>query len=525
MAETFNLAAMKKITAPLSGGSSSALFIFVIAALLSGCQLKPAPPESAGLKGKKPNILLVISDDQSYPFASAYGDESIRTPAFDRIAGEGILFTQAFAASPGCSPSRAALLTGLNCWQLRQAGTHASSFPREFTTLPDLLEQAGYFAGYTGKGWGPGNFKASGRERNPAGPNYSGRQLKAPGEISKTDYVANFSDFLEEKPDDQPFFFWLGTHEPHRRFRKGAGKASGMSPEKVKVPAFLPDTDSVRSDLLDYGFEIQWFDRQLANAISLLEQRGELDNTIVVVTSDNGMPFPRAKANVYEYGIHVPLAVRWGEQIKGGRRSDDLVNLIDLFATFLDLAGAPYPSYKVASRSLISVFSGTGNGVADSSRTAVFASRERHSSSRWNNLGYPQRCIRTRDYLYIRNYKPERWPAGTPPRFHDIDEASERFLIRHGDDPRYSELFHLATGKRPAEELYKITSDPACLHNLAGEARYDSVLVSLRGRLGAYLMETLDPRVTGSGEVFESYPRLVGEMRSFPPPPWAKTEE
>lgn len=491
--------------------------LLLIPFLFAGCQLASVSSTRETIKGKRPNILFVISDDQSYPYASAYGDSVIKTPAFDRIAREGILFNNAFVASPGCSPSRAALLTGLNCWQIKEAGTHASLFPREYTVFPDLLDQAGYFTGFTGKGWAPGDFKASGRDRNPAGTLFTGRVVESPAEISRTDYAGNFEDFLAKRPDDQPFFFWLGTHEPHRRFKKGIGKENGMDPSKVHVPAFLPDVDEVRNDILDYGFEIQWSDKHLENAIALLEKAGELENTLIVVTSDNGMPFPRAKANVYEYGIHVPLAVRWGDGIQGGRVSDDLVNLIDLYATFLDLAGAPYPDYKVESRSLLNLFSSDQSGLIDSTRTAIYTSRERHSSSRWNNLGYPQRAIRTSQYLYIRNFKPDRWPSGDPPGFHDIDQASERFTIQHGDDPRYKEFFQLITSKRPAEELYDIKTDPACLHNLAASPRYDSVLTDLRGRLGAYLMQTLDPRVTGNGEIFESYPRLVGPMRAFPP--------
>lgn len=496
---------------------SSPYFFLFISLWITGCQLTSVSPSEETLAGSRPNILFVISDDQSFPYASAYGDSSIHTPAFDRVAREGILFNNAFVASPGCSPSRAALLTGLNCWQLKEAGTHASLFPREFVAFPDLLEQAGYFIGFTGKGWGPGDFRSSGRERNPAGRLINGREMDSPAEISNTDYAGNFGDFLAERPEEQPFFFWLGTHEPHRRFKKGIGRAHGMDPSKVRVPAFLPDVDEVRNDMLDYGFEIQWFDQHLERAIRLLEEAGELDNTLIVVTSDNGMPFPRAKANVYEYGIHVPLAVRWGDKIKGGRISDDLVSLIDLFATFVDLAGAPYPQYKVESNSLLPLLASTESGVIDTLRKEVFSSRERHSSSRWNNLGYPQRAIRTSQYLYIRNFKPERWPSGNPPEFHDIDQASERFTIRHGDDPRYAEFFRLITGRRPAEELYDILADPACLNNLAGSARYDPVLNHLRGRLGAYLMQTHDPRVTGNGEVFESYPRLVGPMREFPP--------
>ncbi len=496
--------------------SSPYLFLF-ISLWITGCQLTSVSPSGETLAGSRPNILFVISDDQSFPYASAYGDSSIHTPAFDRVAREGILFNNAFVASPGCSPSRAALLTGLNCWQLKEAGTHASLFPREFVAFPDLLEQAGYFIGFTGKGWGPGDFRSSGRERNPAGRLINDREMDSPPEISNTDYAGNFGDFLAERPEGQPFFFWLGTHEPHRRFKKGIGREHGMDPSKVRVPAFLPDVAEVRDDMLDYGFEIQWFDQHLERAIRLLEEAGELDNTLIVVTSDNGMPFPRAKANVYEYGIHVPLAVRWGDKIKGGRISDDLVSLIDLFATFVDLAGAPYPEYKVESNSLLPLLGSTKSGVIDTMRKEIFSSRERHSSSRWNNLGYPQRAIRTSQYLYIRNFKPERWPSGDPPEFHDIDQASERFTIRHGDDPRYAEFFRLITDRRPAEELYDILADPACLHNLAGSARYEASLNHLRGRLGAYLMQTHDPRVTGNGEVFESYPRLVGPMREFPP--------
>ncbi len=495
------------------------------------CQEGQAQPTTTPLAGKRPNILLVISDDQSYPHASAYGYDAIQTPAFDRIAQEGVLFTQAFAASPGCSPSRAALLTGLNCWQLEEAGTHASSFPVSYIVFPDLLEKAGYFVGHTGKGWGPGDYAVSGRSRNPAGPAFMGDTLNAPEGISHEDYAANFEDFLSARPEDQPFFFWLGSHEPHRRYKQGIGRAAGMAVDKVKVPPFLPDVAEVRLDLLDYGYEIQWFDAQLSKVIDALEQTGELDNTLIVVTSDNGMPFPRAKANVYEYGIHVPLAIRWGNEVKGNRQVADLVSLIDLFATFLQVADAPFPDYTIESQSLLPILASQQQGKGDGTRTAVYASRERHSSSRWQNLGYPQRCIRTHEYLYIRNFKPERWPAGAPQKmdergkleanhtaYHDIDEAADQLIIREREDPAYRQYFHWAVGKRPAEELYDIQKDPGCLVNLADSAAYGEDLLALRTRLGGYLMRTQDPRVTGRGEVFETYPRLEGSIRTYPAP-------
>lgn len=484
------------------------------------------------LAGKRPNILLVISDDQSWPHASAYGYEGIPTPAFDRIAREGILFNQAFVASPGCSPSRAALLTGLNCWQIEEAGTHASSFPRKYLVFPDLLEEAGYYIGYTGKGWGPGDYEVSGRTRNPAGPEFSDITLENPEGISDNDYAANFREFLKGREQDQPFFFWLGTREPHRRYKKNIGKENGMDPGKIKVPPFLPDVEEVRNEVLDYGYEITWFDDHLEKAIAILEEARELDSTLIVVTSDNGMPFPRAKANVFEYGIHVPLAIRWGREVKGGRSSDDLVSLTDLCTTFLEVAGADTPAYPLEGKSLLNILSSEESGITDSTRRAVYASRERHSSSRWNNLGYPQRCIRTHRYLYIRNFAPERWPAGAPQKYdeegelepmhqayHDIDEAADNFVIRERDNPEYRKFFLWAVDKRPAEELYDIVNDPGCMNNLADDPAHSAGLSDLRTRLQDYLTRTGDPRVTEDGEeLFESYPRLRGPMRKFPEP-------
>lgn len=518
--------------------------VLAVVVLLAGCIHKPPGQENSReeLAGKRPNILLVISDDQSWPHASAYGYEGISTPVFDRIAEEGILFNQAFVPAPQCSPARAALLTGLYPWQIEEAGIHASSFPQKYITFPDLLEEAGYHIGFTGKGWSWGNYEVSGRTRDPAGPEFSDITMESPEGIQENDYAANFRDFLSERQKNQPFFFWLGSRQPHRPYKKGIGRENGMDPDQIVVPPFLPDVEEVRNDILDYGYEIQWFDNHLKRAIDILDEAGELGNTLIVVTSDNGMPFPRAKVNVYEYGIHVPLAIRWGNQVKGGRTIDDLVSWIDLTDTFLKLAGADYPDYPLEGKSLLNILNSKKSGLADSSRQAVYASRERHSSARWKNLAYPQRSIRTHHYLYIRNFKPERWPAGAPQAYdeegnlkekhhayYDMDRADygtpNAFIIRNRNDPKYREFFQLAVGKRPAEELYDIQKDPGCLNNLAGAPEYSDVLSDLRSRLGSYLMRTEDPRVTGNGEVFQSYPRYVGSMRRFPKPDWAKSSK
>jgi N-sulfoglucosamine sulfohydrolase len=493
---------------------------------------------------KPPNILFAISDDQSYPHASAYGSKFISTPAFDRVAREGVLFTNAFAASPGCSPSRAALLTGRNCWQLEQAGTHGSSFPAKYVVYPDLLEENGYFVGYTGKGWGPGNYKDSGRKRNPAGPSYNEHKLKPPSSGNSTvDYARNFSDFLAQRSKNQPFCFWFGGHEPHRVFEKGSGLKAGKDIEQVEVPSFLPDTEEVRSDLLDYALEIEWFDQHLGQMLAVLEEAGELDNTIIIVTADNGMAFPRAKANLYEYGFHVPLAIRWGNEVSENRVVEDLVSLIDLAPTFLEAANVLHPSettglYPMEGRSLMKILLSQKDGVVDSSRNAVYAARERHSSSRWNNNTYPQRSLRTKKFLYTKNFKPERWPAGAPQKYekdgrlgamhdayHDIDACpTQDFLVENRNDPVIGKYFHLAVDKRPEEEFYDIVNDPDCLNNLANDPKYREELLKHRYQFGGYLMQTADPRVTGNGDIYETYKRYAS-IRKFPVPDWAGSME
>jgi len=479
---------------------------------------------------QRPNILLAISDDQSYLHTSRHGASGISTPAFDRIAREGMFFRNAIAGSPGCSPSRASLLTGRYPWQNEQAGTHASSFPAALPVYPELLQQAGYHIGYTGKPWGPGNWKISGREQNPAGPAVGGHLAAPPGKsISNKDYAKNFETFLSQCQPDQPFCFWFGAHEPHRAFEPGIGLRLGKDPAEVTVPEFLPDVDVIRSDLLDYFAEIEHFDRHLATMIKTLEDRGQLENTLIVVTSDNGMAFPRAKANCYEYGIHVPLAIRWGVCIQPGQVITDLISFTDLAPTFLEAAGVPIPK-EMTGQSLRTLFA-EGEGSLQANRDYVFSSRERHSSSRYQNWTYPQRAMRTAQFLLIRNFKPERWPAGAPRKldssgalgpehggYHDIDACPSLTMLierrTHGDIQRY---FHLAVDKRPAWELYDIKADPACLNNLADQPDQQAVQTRLQKQMLQFLLQTKDPRVLGQGDVWEEYVRY-SKIRKFPKP-------
>ena len=482
----------------------------------------------------RPNILIAISDDQSWPHASAYGSKMVNTPAFDRVAREGVLFTNAYGASPGCSPCRAALLTGRHTWQIEHAGTHASSFPAKYETYPEILGANGYFVGYTGKGWGPGNFRADGRTENPAGPSFSKHKTEPPHSgMSKVDYAANFADFLQQKPADQPFCFWYGAQEPHRGFEQGSGLEAGKTLAQAEVPSFLPDVPAVRSDLLDYAVEIEWFDEHLGRILKHLEDAGELDNTLIIVTSDNGMAFPRAKANCYEYGIHMPLAIRWGNHVPKGRTSADLIGFVDLTATIFDATGVEHPSdeYPLAGQSIMNILRSDKEGIVDPSRTAVFSARERHSSSRYQNLSYPQRAMRTHQYLYVWNARPERWPAGAPQKFeadgelgnmhggyHDIDSCPTlTYLIEERDDARLGKYLFLAVDHRPEIEIFDIVEDPGCLVNLAGRPEFAATERQLAKQFEQYLVATGDPRILNGGDIFETYPRYSA-LRSFPMP-------
>ncbi len=314
--------------------------IFVFALLLvfsSSCF------EGQSQKADMPNILFCISDDQSWVHTSYAGEQAISTPGFDRLANEGIYFSNAFCASPSCSPSRAAIITGQEMWRLGEAAQLFSAVPLELEALsfPLLLEKEGYFIGFTQKGWSPNDFKVHGWERNPLGKAFNEKKLKPPtNKMVSNDYAGNFKLFLEECPEDKPFFFWFGSSEPHRAFELNSGIRNGINSEKIDVPGFLPDVPEVRKDIADYLFEIQWIDGHLQKMISLLEEEQLLDNTIIVFTSDNGMAFPAAKNNLYEYGIHMPLAIRWSKGINGnGRIVDDLVSLTDLAPTLLEIAG------------------------------------------------------------------------------------------------------------------------------------------------------------------------------------------
>lgn len=368
----------------------SLLILLLVKIICISCETKKE-------QSKRPNILFAISDDQSYTHTSFAGATFLNTPAFDRVAKEGVYFNNCIAGSPGCAPSRSTIVTGRYHWQNEQSGQHASSWMKKYVPFIDLLDANGYVTGRTGKGVSPFQYARNNKDSlwrtTDAGgiahsniryeKGTSGDERTAGG-IGAVNYFENFRYFMENSREGKPFFFWYGANEPHRQYEKDSWKRNNKNLADVEVPGFFPDYEIVRGDILDYAVEIEWFDLHLQRMLSYLEEIGELENTIVIVTADNGMPFPRAKANGYEYGVHVPLAVRFPKDFPGGRIVDTPVSFADFAPTILELTKtSPEGMLPISGKSILDILKSKEQGIVDPTKKYVFAGRERHSSSRY----------------------------------------------------------------------------------------------------------------------------------------------
>lgn len=462
---------------------------------------------------ERPNILFCIADDQSFPHAGAYGCKWVKTPVFDKVAREGILFTNAFTPNAKCSPSRSCILTGRNSWQLEAAANHVPFFPAKFKTYAETLIDNGYHVGLTAKGWAPGDpGTVDGKKRQLLGPWWNKHKTTPPAKfISDLDYTANFEAFLNANSEGKPFCFWFGSTEPHRayEFKAGATKGGKSTSEIDKVFGFWPDNDTVRNDLLDYAFEIEYFDSHIGKMLKLLEKKGMLENTIVVITSDNGMPFPRAKGNAYMLSNHLPLAIMWPKGIKNpGQTIADFVSFTDFAPTFLEVAGVnPEKSgmQPIEGKSLVPVFSGTQKGQF---RDYVVIGKERTDLGRPDDQGYPIRGIVSGEFLYLRNYHPERWPAGNPETgYMDCDGSpTKSFILNDHRSKGKSNYWDQNFGKVTGEQLYQISTDQECMENLAGDPLYAAVKIKMIKQMTKKLKKDGDPRMFGHGDIFDTYP-------------------
>ena len=512
----------------------------------------------------RPNIVFAFADDWGR-YASAYrrfeGPDSLNalidTPNFDRVAHEGVLFQNAFVPAPSCTPCRSSILAGQYFWQTGLGAIlEGAAWDDSIPSYPLTLEEAGYHIGYSYKVWSPGQAVNApyGAERTrfePAGDDFNRFShyvtekaptmgVDAAKQVLLDETHKNFDAFLGARGLDQPFCYWWGPTNTHRTWERGSGKALwGIEPDALKgrLPAFLPDVHDVREDVCDYLGECLAVDAGLGVLLERLEAVGELDNTLIIVSGDHGIPgFPRAKCNLYDLGCEVALAARWPGRIPAGRAVEDFVNLMDLGPTFLDAAGVDIPASMTA-RSLLPLLESADEGLVEADRTFVVTGRERHvATAREGNLPYPQRSIRTQDYLYIHNFAPDRWPMGDPcglddpyaeaPDFDtlnndtfaaypDMDSSpTKAWMIHHRVKPEVRWLFELGFGKRPREELFDLRVDPDYLHNVAENPDYAGIRTALLEQLMQVLQEQDDPRVTETACRFE-HPPYAGPGSSW----------
>ncbi len=525
--------------------------VFANAILAANC----SQTSFAAEPDKRPNVLFIFADDWGR-HAGIYRDidgpgtmnELVQTPHIDALAKQGVVFRSAFVSSPSCTPCRSALFTGQHFWRcgrgsiLRNAKWEESQIP-----FVQPLRQSGYQLGLSFKAWGPGkpnNAPLNSAEfKLNAGAAFNQFSQTVTRKVAKgqdieqakaqlvAEVAANFTSLLEQRDPSKPFFYWFGPTHTHRPWVRGSGKALwNLDPDLLrgKLPAFLADVPEVREDIADYLGEVMALDQAVGALVEQVKTAGLWDNTIIVLSGDHGAPgFPHGKCNLYDFGSRVPLIIA-GNRISGAadgaRVIDDLVSLTDLAPTLLEAAALPIPE-TMTGRSLLGVLRDPEAVRLTPERDAVFIGRERHvDTARAENLPYPQRAIRTPDYLYIINFKPDRWPLGNPRNLDgqvNLEQISSNthytladedagpakaWLVGQRNSREWQSLFNHAYGKRPYAELYDLRSDPDQMNNVAESEKYQALRRELHQRLMDELTATQDPRVVADGRFFETSP-------------------
>jgi len=430
-------------------------------------------------------VLLLIGDDHGLE-VGAYGDPVARTPHLDRLAARGTRFTNAFATVSSCSSSRAVMLTGLHTHQNGQYGlAHAVHNQHTFDwveTLPALMRKAGIRTGIVGKK----HVKPDALypfDVEVAGPPLAGNRNVAA-------MAAAAGEFLRGSAG-RPFFLVMGYSDPHREFQgrsafPGVSAVPAVDPARVPVPRFLPDLPEVRADLADYYESVARLDAGVGLVLEELRKAGREGDTLVVYLSDNGIPFPGAKTNLYDAGIRLPLIVASPAAARRGVVSRAMVSWTDLAPTLLDWMGAAGPAhYGLTGRSWFPILEQEDPAGWDE----VYASHQLHEI----HMYYPMRAVRSRQYAYIRNLAPER----EYPLAKDILDSPSWKAILAGGVKDLGVRGLDAALHRPAEELYDVTRDRDQVRNLAADPAFDSVLADMRRRLEAFADRTNDPWLVG----------------------------
>jgi len=454
--------------------STTALNAAVIFA--AGLTTVSALPMPAAAAADKPHIVMFLSDDHGVEFAGCYGNRVIKTPHLDALAAEGMRCMSTYAASPTCSPSRAALYTGLYPARNGTMRNHTDSKPT-LHSLPTYLKALGYRVVIVNKADVRPKSVFDFEYVNATLPKNPNQRRIYRSEGLDTAAVGRFLTAHARDRPGQPLCLILGESSPHVVWERN----TTYDPAKLPVPPCMVDTPKTRLGLANYYQDITTMDRRLGEVLKLLEKHGYASNTIFIYTSDQGSEWPRCKWTVYATGIRVPFLIRWPGKVPAGSICDAMFSLVDVTPTLIDVAGGRQPA-DLDGRSFLPVILGKSKEFRDK----IYAT---HTGDGEMNQ-FPQRCVRNRRYSYILNLRPDVvWTthftkvAGIPDSHRDIWDS---WVEKAATDQGAAQLLDLIQ-HHPAEELYDTLNDPYELKNVAQRADLRLVLESMRRDLKQWM--------------------------------------
>lgn len=436
----------------------------------------------------RPHIVYMIADDVSWHDLGCYGHPTIRTPHIDQLARKGLKFTNAYLTASSCSPSRCSIISGRYPHCNGAAELH-SPLPEEQIPFPLLLKEAGYYTVQSGKShFGKPALRAFDQAYESEGAGDGGEE--------------RWVQCLEERPRDKPFFAWFAAFDAHRAWQAD-DFGIPHDPAIVRVPRYLVDDPETRKDLASYYNEISRFDFYIGEVVKELDRQQILDNTMIVVMADNGMPFPRAKTRVYDSGMKTPLIISWPNGIKvNDIACHALVSVVDLAPTFIAMAGLPMHEY-FQGRSILDLLQNPENTF----RKYIFAEHN------WHDYEAHERMVRSQDFMFIVNARPN-FPNGGPA---DSKRSPSQYALNHAKE-RGQLTFAQADNfiaPRPREELFEVSKDPDQFLNLASTSDYQEVLSLHRAILEQWQISTGDSApesLTPDGFDRETGERLPGDI-------------
>lgn len=461
------------------------MFRFFLTALSVVCVCSWASAQSA-----KPNILLVLSDDQSFAHLGCYNNPDIKTPNIDAFAKEAIRFERYYVSCPQCVPSRASIMTGRSPLAV-QMTRFSNALAAEYKVFPEILrEKAGYYAGVAGRTYHL-DGSAQPPETRQVFEKY-GLQTFA----KRLDYVktagtrdlmlGQYREFLDSVPKEKPWVLQLCFSDPHRPLDKNA-IPQPHDPTKLKLPPFYPDTKLVREDFARYYDEISRFDGDVGTVLEELKKRKLDSNTLVIVSGDNGASQFRGKGTLYEFGIHCPMLARWPGKTKPGTTSAELVSGEDFAPTFLEATGLTPPK-EMSGRSFLRMLT----GAKYEPRTYIYAERGAHGSGLPTNSAAFDigRCVVSKTHKLIYNvlWQIPYWPvdfAGDE-MWKELQQMNEQGKL----SPEISKMYFSPT--RPMFEVYDLVKDPHELTNLAGKAEVAELEKELKAAMQEWMILNRD---------------------------------